>query len=60
MLLYGGGDGNLIIKPYSASNYVIRLSELIERLSPQHPLYSRISKDIGAIKAGDYGGEMGT
>ena len=58
MLLYWGGDENLIIKPYSASNYVIRLLELVDRLSPQHPLYSRISKDIGAIKAGDYGEEM--
>lgn len=34
------------------------MSELVERLSPQHPQYTRISKEIGAIKAGDYGEEI--
>ena len=58
MLLCWGGDDNLILKPYSPSKYVARMSELVERLSPQHPQYSRISKEIGAIKAGDYGEEI--
>ncbi len=48
----------MIIKPYSPSKYVARMSDLIERLSPQHPQYTRISKEIGAIKAGDYGEEV--
>lgn len=34
------------------------MSDLLERLSPQHPQYTRISKEIGAIKAGDYGEEV--
>lgn len=58
MLLCWGGDDNLIIKPYSPTKSVERMSELVERLSPQHPQYTRISKEIGAIKAGDYGEEI--
>ncbi|WP_419959411.1 nuclease-related domain-containing protein [Psychrobacillus sp. BM2] len=45
----------MIIKPYSPSKYITGMSDLLERLSPQHPQYARISKEIGAIKAGDYG-----
>lgn len=58
MLLWWRGDDSLIIKPYSPSKYVARMSELVERLSPQHPHYAKISKEIGAIKAGDYGEEI--
>lgn len=34
------------------------MSDLLERLPLHHPQYARISKEIGAIKAGDYGEEI--
>lgn len=47
-----------MIKPYAPSKYGERLTELLERLSSEHPQYSRLSKELGSIKAGDYGEEV--
>lgn len=47
-----------MVKPYTPSKYGERLTELIERLSSEHPQYSRLSKELGSIKAGDYGEEV--
>ncbi|MEI4770561.1 nuclease-related domain-containing protein [Psychrobacillus sp. FJAT-51614] len=48
----------MIIKSYAKSIHIEAMEQLLKRLSFEHPLYPKIVKDIGAIRAGDFGEEI--
>ncbi|SES16860.1 nuclease-related domain-containing protein [Psychrobacillus sp. OK032] len=48
----------MIVKAYSKSIHLEAMEMLLKRLSVDHPIYSKISNQIGTTRAGDIGEEM--
>ena len=48
----------MIVKAYAKSIHLETMKMLLKRLSADHPMYSKISKQIGTTRAGDIGEEI--